>query len=449
MALTLDVNGTLLAFGLNWASVPAGRGRSGKVADLGVRFKATHKVHLAAQDQHGFLEAGGRLPGRLKKGAALAGAALFASLVPVGQDSILVYVVEAKKKAVVVVVVDGLIYQDIVLSLGSGLDKSDSGIMRSDGQFELSEEATLRKVQEKIDQIYNETGKDFTPYGNFYTTFPHSEQMDLGMLLDGDCDGASLSKFSDPRAALKMGAAALVCASLMFGFQQYKEHERKRKEIEAAQQQVDPMETYRANLTKVLGQAKFTTNDAKRLLLVPLDAREPEIGGWMLRSAKCTSLGACEEKWSAINGTAETFKEANHVPGKILSTADSLDAFVFGHQLEVKSAALNPAALPSATEFSARAVVLAQNMARVGVIVTWGKVPAVDFSLPPGVTAGMVKAGEGVARSSVEITGPSGLAHDVLEAMPDNLMVTEAALSGGEELDSKVFSIKGFYYVKK
>lgn len=449
MAFILEVAEKHLAYGMNWGQIPAGRGERSKIADMGGRFNASHKLRMtvAGHIQHGFLEGGNRIAGKVKKGSILSAAALFSSLVSHNQNSILVYLFDNKKKAAVIALIEGVVYQDAIISLGSGFEKDDGGNLREDGTFDLQSDSGTAKIRDRIDAIYNETGKDFIAYGNYFYGFPDSLPMTPEDLLQGDHGLAALTKFSDPRGAIKVGIFALIVAVSFLGYSEYQAREKKRKELEALKTQVNPMDAYRKNLITVLAKLKFGGKEAQKLLVDPMFDRQIEVGGWYLSSTQCTKQGECEEKWLIATGTNQRFIDINKLGVATLSP--DLKTITNNYSLKTSPTTLTIAELPIYDDFWRKLTTQAQLFSEVGVIVKAGQTPAITFSLPAGISPKQITPGAGIARAEVSYVGPIGLTRDVLQSLPENVQIDEIKITLGDSLDTHNFSIKGYYYVKK
>jgi hypothetical protein len=448
MAFIFESDDKQIAYGLKWGDVTPGRGESGRVADLGSRFNATHKLVMSVDGKphYGFLESGARIKPKTKKGSIVSAAALFASLVPAGENSILVYTFENKKKAAIIALIGGVVYQDIILSLGAGIDRSD-GTLRDDGTFDPDSNTTLAIVSDRIDAIHNETGQDFVPYGNYYVGFPESKEMTPETLLGGNVFGARIVKFTDARGTIKIAVVSLILMSMFGGYKFYQNKEKARKEREAMQNQVNPMDLYRSNIAPILARLRFTGPMAESALLNPMLKRDIDQAGWLMSEALCDKTGTCAEKWASLGGTNDSFVATNKV-GEAAFNPD-LKALSNRYIVPVAPAGVTIAELPTQEAFWKQITTQAQNYAASEVAMKIAPVAGLDFALPPGVTIGSVTPGMGLARAEFEMQGPLGFASDALRGLPANVMVEELKFTVSENLESNNFSVKGFYYVKK
>lgn len=448
MAFIFESDGKLLAYGMRWAQVEPGRGEKSRIADLGKRFDATHnlQINIGGKVSHGFLDAGGRLPPKVPKGALVSAAALFAGAVPADQNSILVYIFENKKKAAIIAVVGGTVYQDVVVNLGTNsLEKTD-GVLQEDGTFKMEEDAAFAKIRDRVDSIFNETGQEFEPYGNYYFGFPESTPMSPSDLVAADKGVSGLGKFSDPRTTIKIAIVALLIGASLIGYQKYQEKEKKRKAALAAQSQVDPMQLYRNNLKTLLPTLKFTGQMAEKSVVNAMMQRDTELGGWLLVDYSC-DLSSCSERWDNAGGDNASFAANNKIGNPQFSS--DLKKIVNSYGIQTATQPMTMEEVPAFNQFWSSFSTLAQSMAGARVAVQVSAEPSMEFSLPPGVTRSNVPAGSGLVRGEVNITGPLGLVRDVLVKLPSNVAVTaiKANLTN-DELDTTTFEMKGYYYVK-
>jgi hypothetical protein len=447
MAFIFESDGKLLAYGMRWAQVEPGRGEKARIADLGRRFDATHKlqINVGGKISHGFLDVGGRLPGKPPKGALVSAAALFAAATPADQNSILVYIFENKKKAAIIAVLGGTVYQDVVINLGANnLEKTD-GVLQDDGTFKMDEDAAFAKVRDRVDSIFNETGQEFEPYGNYYFGFPESNPMSPSDLVAANNGSASLIKFSDPRTTIRVAVIAILIAGSLIGYQKYQEREKKRREAAAAAAQVDPMQLYRNNLQTLLPTMKFTGEMADKSIVNVMMARDTVLAGWQLGDFSCDPKG-CSEKWDSIGGDNAAFAMANRTGSQQFGT--DLKTIVNSYPVSTAAAPMALDEIPAFNQFWSSFSNLAQSMSVAGVSVQIGPEPSMDFSLPPGVVRANVPAGSGIARGEVTVIGPLGLMREVLAKLPANVAITGIKTNPAKELDTISFEIKGYYYVK-
>lgn len=416
MSTYLAADGYSLAYGLNWASIANSKREASEMRAFARSVHAEYKVRWDGTQgvKYAFARSAPSVGGRKILSAAI----LFASVVPRGQNSLLVYQIDRRQTAIIALLA-GEQYLDLVVDSATAEDK-------------------IRALDEEGHGAY-------VAYGN-HPAYSDCEAMSPADLLAGDKSAASLGKFVDPRKTIKTVAIALTAIGVVGASTLWHIEKKKREAEELRKKQIDPVAAYTGEVKRMLAGAGFNGKAASSAIWDVIKSRSADVGGWTLQKVECQPT-QCKETWLQRDGDIMSFNSAIKGPHNVTFSAGSPNLFnTFA--VEGKRSALAQESLPKSADFWPAAITQQQRLRRIGI--EYVPTAAAISGLSAGVASTSIPSNLIVLRGTLTITAPIGFANDILlHYVPMNMRVETLSIDLAGDLKAMKIIIKGYYYVNQ
>ncbi|NRF83859.1 type 4b pilus protein PilO2 [Burkholderia gladioli] len=292
-------------------------------------------------------------------------------------------------------------------------------------------------AEDRIRQIEADSGGvTFTYFGNYTSVYASTIPITLEELVrEGGLTVAALKKASKGVNFKQVAAlVALIGVGLFLAWPNFQT-----KPHKTAAKQEDPNVTYHRTIAEKLAAAGVPVTAAAPALLGSWNI-DPLQGGWFLSKISC-QVSACIYTWAIQGGNFETLVAALGPHDYDLSL-DGKTASYAVLNAPLRDVYLDRATFPTFPQFKLREGSLAQDLALVGVTLTFDQ-PTV-FGADPKV--GVAALHDVVRAGSVSGSGPAALLKDTIARLPNSMSIDEIdVMTTG--LDPK-FTFQGKYYVK-
>lgn len=431
--------GRRLFFGLDWASLDDALSRHDQVQawrERGYTWSATFRHNK--QTQLGLAAAEDSLEGLGKKGLAISGAALLASMQGISGGTGL-YLLLSQGNVYAIALIDGRIVFDKVIS------EQDVVSTRSEFQAECSRAGVSAVF------VGTEGHEQITGHLDQWLSWDALRQAKKGF------KRASLQPLkSDRYDWILVGSSLLVLATLAGGWA-WREHTQaqKLKQLQLAAMANDPTVLYQEAIQKFQADPRAVTP-----LSSALDALTPFLGSlqsqralWQLQSVTCEiEKNICVSKWGPTSSRMATFTQFKKEPPALpqewqLQMGPKLDSLEVLMPVSLPHAAATPLTkLPTLQDFMGADGSVWQSLAPLGVEVTVQEPVAqqVPQSVPLQVAQNVPFA---LLAARWTVNGAPWWAIDALKGSGSNVTLEKLTVSM-TGLDLK-FSAEGKAYVRK